>query len=259
MKLLYKEKVKQLLHERYSIDGIKIAPFSLPKMNKLIDSGETYYMSEYDCYYVIDNNYLVLYLSPDNICHIPTDVLNQLGAISLPEYLFDQMKDDLIGFDIESGWLLTYDFGYIPPPITDNSYTAVDFDFGSEADYQCAADILGGGKSSWLTADGIREITESPAFDPSLWFFVCENDEKIAVNISSYVKEIRETILNWVAALPDYQGKGAGRFLVNELITRCKEKSDVICVGGTVEFYRRCGFVDNTLWYRASKPDYEFK
>jgi Predicted acetyltransferase len=254
---MYKEKIKQLLRDSYPKDCTKIAPFALWKMDAIIDGGEAYYLSEYDCCYVIYNNHLLFYSSPDDMCHIPISELNKLDAISLPDHLFNQMKDELHGFNVDFGWLLTYDFNYIPPLIPDNRYSAVDFDFTNEGDYQCAANIIG---SSWISAEQVRRMTEFTAFDPSLWFFVYDNksDKKIAISISTYSPEVRETLLDWIFVLPDYQGKGAGRFLINETIARCKEKSDLICVGGTVEFYRRCGFVDNTLWVWATKPDYDF-
>ena len=47
-------------------------------------------------------------------------------------------------------------------------------------------------------------------------------------------------------------------FLIEQTIERCKDKSNDICVGGTVEFYRKCGFYDYELWVWAAKDGYQF-
>ena len=111
-----------------------------------------------------------------------------------------------------------------------------------------------------MTSSRVKRMVSFSAFDPSLWFFVqdAESGKNVAVSISAYSPEVRETDLDWIFVLPEYQGKGAGRFLINETIRRCRDKSDIIRVGGTVEFYRRCGFVDDTLWVWATKPGYNF-
>jgi GNAT superfamily N-acetyltransferase len=103
-------------------------------------------------------------------------------------------------------------------------------------------------------------MTGYSAFDPSLWFFVKDtvSQELVAVSISAYDSEVRQTDLDWIYVSPLYQGKGAGRFLIEETIRRCKDKSEDICVGGTVEFYRRCGFYDYEQWVWASKDGYQF-
>jgi GNAT superfamily N-acetyltransferase len=101
-------------------------------------------------------------------------------------------------------------------------------------------------------------MTAYSAFEPSLWFFVRDRElqELAAISISAYNAEIRQTDLDWIFVSPEYQGKGCGRFLVNETIRRCRDKSDSICVGGTEEFYRRCGFIDFEQWVWAAKEGY---
>ena len=112
----------------------------------------------------------------------------------------------------------------------------------------------------WLNAENIKRMTKYSAFDKSLCFFVQENVSKelIAVSISEYNEEIKQTDLDWIYVSSDYHGKGAGRFLIEQTIERCKDKSNDICVGGTVEFYRKCGFYDYELWVLAAKDGYQF-
>lgn len=82
--------------------------------------------------------------------------------------------------------------------------------------------------------------------------------EVIALSISEYNEEVKQTDLDWIYVSPSHHGKGAGRFLVEQTIERCKAKSEDICVGGTVEFYRKCGFYDYELWVWAVKDGYKF-
>ena len=103
-------------------------------------------------------------------------------------------------------------------------------------------------------------MTGYSAFDPSLWFFVRdkESQELIAISISEYNNDVKQTDLDWISVSPKYQGKGAGRYLIEKTIERCIHKSDDICVGGTAAFYRKCGFYDYEQWVWARKEGYRF-
>ena len=68
------------------------------KMKHLIEDGETFYLPEYDCYYMIRDKHLLIYCSPDNQMHLSTDELNSLDCISLPAPIYDSVKEHLIGF-----------------------------------------------------------------------------------------------------------------------------------------------------------------
>lgn len=228
------------------------------KMKHLIEDGETYYLPEHNCYYLIRDKHLLVYHSPDQELHISIEELNSLDCISLPADMFDKIKDKLVGFHENRAWGLRYDFCYEPPKQQSTRYEAVNFDFQNTDQYKKAAEIINGG-SDWLTEKNIEKMTGYSAFDPSLWFFVKDtaSRELVAISISAYDGEVRQTDLDWIYVSPPYQGKGAGRFLIEETIRRCKDKSDDICVGGTVEFYRRCGFYDYEQWVWASKEGYQ--
>jgi len=134
-------------------------------------------------------------------------------------------------------------------------YEAVDFDFSNRRHYRKAAELI-----DWLKVENIRKMTAYTAFDPSLWFFVRDKAtrELAAISISAYDAEVRQTDLDFIYVAPKFQGKGCGRFLIGETIRRCKDQSDSICVGGTVAFYRKCGFADYELWAWAAKEGYRF-
>jgi GNAT superfamily N-acetyltransferase len=63
-------------------------------------------------------------------------------------------------------------------------------------------------------------------------------------------------LLDWIFVLPEYQGKGAGRFLIDEIIKRSAYRSKVIRVGGETEFYKKCGFYEKERWAWAVKPGF---
>lgn len=236
-----------------------IAALAYWKMKHLVESGETYYLPEHDCYYMIRDKHLLIYYSPDNLMHLGMDELNRLDAISLPAYVFDSLESRLVGFRESRGWNLRYNFDYQPPGHGSSLYRTVDFDFTKQEHYEKAAELINQG-AGWLNAGNIKRMTKYSAFDRSLWFFLQDNAsrELVAISISQYNEEVRQTDLDWIYVSPDYHGKGVGRFLIEQTIERCKDKSNDICVGGTVGFYRKCGFDDHELWVWAAKDGYQF-
>ena len=253
----------ELLRRQYPAHCSESAPFAFWKMKALIQGGDAYCIPGPGCHYLIRDNHLLYYYAPDGRCHIPPGELNAFSAISLPARIYDHIKDGLAGFEANYGWGLRYNPAHRPVETDFSAYEAVDFDFGSETHYDRAAKIItqdenGGGQ--WMNAAHVRRMTAFSAFAPSLWFFVRDkaSGKLIAISISAYSPEVRETDLDWIFVLPEYQGKGAGRFLIQETIRRCRDQSDVIRVGGTVDFYRKCGFVNDVLWVWAVKPGYRF-
>lgn len=250
------EKYKQLLLAQTS----KVELFAYWKMKWLIENSEVFHLSSHDCYYVVYGNHLLLYYSPDNQLHLSAQELNKFDCISLPASLYDTVKENLVGFSPSYGWGLRYDLNYRPKGQTQPQYKAVDFDFANPSHYTKAAEIIRG-DSDWPTEKNIKKMTTYLAFDPTLWFFVEDiaTQDLAAISISAYDAEVKQADLDWIYVAPAYQGKGCGRFLIEETIRRCKDKSDSICVSGTVDFYRKCGFVNHELWAWAPKEGYQFK
>lgn len=236
-----------------------IAPLAYWKMRHLVEESEVFYLPEHDCTYAIRDRQLIVYHSPDGKLHIPADELNTLGCIALPAALYAEVEPQLSGFSPNTSWSLRYDFSYAPPAQKTAAYDAVDFDFDDAGHFRAAAEIIAG-DDGWMTDARVRSMMRYSAFDPSFWFFVRdkESHELVAISISAYEKDVRQTDLDWIFVRPSAQGKGAGRFLIEETIRRCAGKSDDICVGGTVAFYRKCGFYEYELWTWAQKDGYAF-
>jgi len=230
-------------------------------MKWLIENGNAFYMPEHDSYYLIRDNHLLIYYSPDNQLHLSTQELNNFDCISLPAPMYETVKKSLVGFNTSYGWALRYDFNEHSQKFNSFQYEAVNFDFSNPNHYTKAAWIINGGKDDWFSDQNVKKMTLYSAFDPSLWFFVKDitTQDLVAISISAYAPEVKQTDLDWIYVLPKEQGKGCGRFLIAETIQRCKGKSESICVAGAEEFYRKCGFVDYELWVWASKEGYQFK
>lgn len=136
-----------------------IATLAYWKMKHLIESGETYYLPEYDCYYMIRDKHLLIYYSPDNLMHLGMDELNDLDAISLPANVFDSLKGQLAGFQESRSWNLRYNFDYQPSRYRNYLYSTVDFEFTKQEHYEKAAELINQG-DDWLNAGNIKRMTK---------------------------------------------------------------------------------------------------
>ncbi len=243
----------------YLADPAGYAPFAFWKMQALCADAEAFHLPEHGCYYVIRDGHLLIYASPGGRCRIPTDELNRLSAISLPADLFDELEDRLTGFEVSYSECLFYDFSYRSNARDQSAFGIVEFDFADGNHYRAAAEIINQ-DDDWLNPANIKKMTGFPSFDPRLWFFIEDGATKelIGFCISTYDPSVRETDLDWIFIRPQHHGRGAGRFMIEEIIRRSRDRSDVIRVGGTVEFYKRCGFYNKRLWVWAAKPGYRF-
>lgn len=231
---------------------------------------DTFYIPEKDCYYSIYTNkiqnkkMLISYISKDEECHIPIEELNSLDCISLMANTFDKIYDNLAGFNVDYGYKLHYDYSYVPVAHTE-LYSIEEFDFFDEQHFiEAAAMINEEEEDAWFLPANVRKIKslyeKSSVFEADLWFFAKDKvTNKLAgVTISSFDKEIEETDIDWVFILPQFQGKGAGRLLINETIKRSKDRSKSIKVGGANEFYKKCGFIEKDCNAWATKEGYDF-
>jgi GNAT superfamily N-acetyltransferase len=252
------EQFQQQFLRLYASDTSQYTPFALWKVQKMTAEGEAFYLADYDCYYVIRHKQLLFYTSVDKKCHIPAEQLNTLDMIVMNAAIFDTVKDQLEGFNNSYCWTLYYDFNCQVTLNPLKQYEVVDFDFTDDRHFQSAADIINGDADGGLHSLRIKKWTTIPSFDPSLWFFIRDttNQKLISIGISTFHKEVKETDLDWIFVLPAYQGKGVGRFLIDEIIRRSAYRSSVIRVGGVDEFYKKCGFFEKECWGWAIKPGF---
>ncbi|NJE29882.1 GNAT family N-acetyltransferase [Thermococcus sp. 18S1] len=97
--------------------------------------------------------------------------------------------------------------------------------------------------------------TLSPAFDRSLWLWILEGDEPVALGIADLDRSIGEGSLEWIQVHPSYRGMGLGKAMVFELLRRLQSLAVFTTVSGELDnrtnpeaLYRRCGFEGNDVW-----------
>ena len=102
----------------------------------------------------------------------------------------------------------------------------------------------------------INQWISRSVFDDDLWVKIKINGKIIASGIAEFDFETREGVLEWIQVLPEYQGKGYGKLIVNALINRLSIIADFITVSGRLEnisnpikLYTDCGFEGNDIWY----------
>ncbi len=108
----------------------------------------------------------------------------------------------------------------------------------------------------------VKEWIKRAVFDNNLWVYIKEtqNNKIVALGIAELDKDIKEGVLEWIQVMPNYQGKGLGKVIVNELLNRMKEKADFVTVSGEVDnftnpeaLYRKCGFTGDDVWHIMTK------
>ncbi|MDE7264117.1 MAG: GNAT family N-acetyltransferase [Anaeroplasmataceae bacterium] len=112
-----------------------------------------------------------------------------------------------------------------------------------------------------LSISDLIKMQEHPVYNRNLWVGIEENGNLIACGIAEFDVEINEGIIEWLCVLPNYQRKGIGRKIVNELCYRLKEfGATFVTVSGRIgntsnpeSFYRSCGFLGSDVWYICEK------
>ena len=107
-------------------------------------------------------------------------------------------------------------------------------------------------------SESVRSWTNHPVFDRDSWIWVI--DEKRGIPVCLGIAEVDPTIpeasLEYIQVLPEYRGRGLGKCIVLELLTRLHGRVAFTTVSGEVEnrgnpesLYRRCGFRGDDVWW----------
>lgn len=105
----------------------------------------------------------------------------------------------------------------------------------------------------------VRGFQETGVYDRELWLLAVERStgKSVGCALADLDREVPEGILEWVQVLPEYRRRGIGRLMVNELLSRMKEKgAQFVTVSGRVndascpeQLYRSCGFQGRDVWH----------
>jgi GNAT superfamily N-acetyltransferase len=149
------------------------------------------------------------------------------------------------------------------PLPTGFSVIDVDIDVHIQRDAQGVADLIGRCyQDIHPTVKAVARWTEHPVFDPALWIWVIDDAKgvPIGLGIAEIDQSILEGSLEWIQVLPEYRGKGIGKCIVQELLSRLEKRVQFTTVAGEVDnatnpeaLYRSCGFVGRDIWWMLSQ------
>lgn len=112
-----------------------------------------------------------------------------------------------------------------------------------------------------VSYEQILSYRKTEVYDKNLWILVYKDqtNDVVGCGIADFDSNAREGILEWIQVLPEYRGKGIGKLIVNELLSRMAT-ADFATVSGKVDnptnpekLYRSCGFVGNDIWHILTK------
>jgi ribosomal protein S18 acetylase RimI-like enzyme len=92
------------------------------------------------------------------------------------------------------------------------------------------------------------------------WYSVSAYDGDLLVGFGRMVSDgLLHAVIFDVIVKPEYQGRGVGRFLMNDLVEKCKAHKirdiQLFCARGKAGFYEKCGFAERP----ADGPGMEIK
>lgn len=111
-----------------------------------------------------------------------------------------------------------------------------------------------------VNKDDVESWLSHSTYDHSLWVKVVIDGHILASGIAEYDENTKEGVIEWVQVLPEYQGQGYGKMIVQELLYRLSKKADFATVSGRLyndsnpkRLYESCGFEGSDIWYVCYK------
>lgn len=145
----------------------------------------------------------------------------------------------------------------VPAMELPSGFRIINVNVDTEAD--AVAELIGQCYSNLhLCVESVRSWANHPVFDQDSWIWVI--DEKKGIPVGLGIAEVDPTIpeasLEYIQVLPEYRGKGFGKCIVLELLTRFHSHVAFTTASGKVEsrtnpegLYRRCGFRGDDVWW----------
>jgi ribosomal protein S18 acetylase RimI-like enzyme len=145
----------------------------------------------------------------------------------------------------------------VPQPV-DIPYDIVPVDTDSDKELRLVSTVIDKCYPDFSPPIGtIKTWTTHPVFDQSLWVWVLDGSNPAGLGIGEIDLNVKEASLEWIQVLPEYRGKSIGKALVRELLQKVYKKVKFTTVSGrngeTKEFYKRCGFTGDDIWWVLSK------
>jgi GNAT superfamily N-acetyltransferase len=113
-----------------------------------------------------------------------------------------------------------------------------------------------------ISTEELMNYQTHAVYNRNLWIAVteCRQNKVVASGIAALDADIKEGILEWIQVSPEHRGKGLGKFVVNELLWRMKDKAEFVTVSGKLDnptnprgLYVACGFSNEAIWHVMKK------
>lgn len=184
------------------------------------------------------------------------------NLIKIPDNMkivLEEEKMDLVDRDYvdERYFKLIHHMKNIEKPMLDSKYELVCCEVSEYAKHiaDCYDDV-------GISAGELLKYQNHAVYDQDLWIAVraCGQNKIVASGIAELDAEIKEGILEWIQVSPEYRGNGLGKFVVNELLWRMKDKAEFVTVSGKADnptnprdLYMSCGFSCEEIWHVMRK------
>ena len=180
------------------------------------------------------------------------------NLINIPDNMKIVLEEDVAsiavqGYTDERFFKLIHRMKDIKKPVLDNQYEIVCCEVSEYAKHNNACyDDVG------ISVEELMNYQTHTVYDRDLWIAVTESGQNkvVASGIAELDADIKEGILEWIQVSPKHRGKGLGKFVVNELLWRMKDKAEFVTVSGKVdnptnprELYIACGFSGEEIWH----------
>ena len=180
------------------------------------------------------------------------------NLINIPDNMKIVLEEDVAsiavqGYTDERFFKLIHRMKDIKKPVLDNQYEIVCCEVSEYAKHinACYDDV-------GISVEELMNYQTHTVYDRDLWIAVTESGQNkvVASGIAELDADIKEGILEWIQVSPKHRGKGLGKFVVNELLWRMKDKAEFVTVSGKVdnptnprELYIACGFSGEEIWH----------
>lgn len=184
------------------------------------------------------------------------------NLINIPDNMKIVLEEDMTGiieqeYTDERYFKLIQRMHDIKKPVLDNKYELVCCEVSEYAKHiaTCYDDV-------GISTEELMNYQTHAVYDRNLWIAVteCGQNKIVASGIAELDADIKEGILEWIQVSPEYRGKGLGKFVVNELLWRMKDKAEFVTVSGKLDnptnprgLYVACGFSNEAIWHVMKK------
>jgi len=184
------------------------------------------------------------------------------NLVEIPENMKIVLDEDLHSVGVreyvdEKYFKLIHGMNDIEKPVLDGRYEMPCCEVSEYAKHiaACYSDV-------GISPEELMDYQTHAVYDRDLWIAVTERGQNtvVASGIAELDADIKEGILEWIQVSPEHRGKGLGKFVVNELLWRMKDKAEFVTVSGKLdnptnprELYVSYGFSDEAIWHVMRK------